>query len=461
VIGQTVKHYRVEESLGQGGMGVVYRARDTRLDRPVALKFLPAEFTADPDRKRRFFQEARAASAVTHPAIAQVYDVDEAEQGTFIVMEMVEGKTVRSLVKARELDLMGALEIASQVAGGLAKAHEAGIVHRDIKADNIMVTPDGHAKILDFGLAKLMDPPVEKASPTPDEVSAMETVARTQMGMVMGTLRYMSPEQARGQGVDHRSDIFSLGVVLYEMVTGQMPFQGATAVDTLHAIAFEETRPVSALRANLPPGLQRVITRCLRKRREDRYAEAKDLVGDLKAVQREVESGISTAVPLGVRLREQLASLADLLPGSYLPWLVLALLVALGVLFFQRSSEGTVPGLLTFAFFGLLVWRRVRNRRYRLLRKFTKKAAKLPEVALIAAAGTKVTVVADKALAKTYVRANALIDQINASMFWGEPFQLAVRDDLTSEERRALLTGPGVVYVREDALDDEARGASA
>jgi hypothetical protein len=289
----------------------------------------------------------------------------------------------------------------------------------------------------------------------------METLARTQMGMVMGTLRYMSPEQARGQGVDHRSDIFSLGVVLYEMVTGQMPFQGATAIDTLHAIAFEETRPVSALRANLPPGLQRVITRCLRKRREDRYADAKDLVGDLKAVQREVESGISTAVPLGVRLREQLASLADLLPGAWLPWLVLALLVALAVLFFQRSSEGTVPGLLTFAFFGLLVWRRVRNRRYRLLRKFTKKAAKLPEVALIAAAGTRVTLVADKALAKTYVRANALIDQINASMFWGEPFQLAVRDDLTPEERRALLTGPGVVYVREDALDHEARGASA
>ena len=159
MLGRTVKHYRIEETLGKGGMGVVYRARDVRLDRPVALKFLPAEFTRDEERKRRFFQEARAACAVNHPAIAQVYDVDEDEGAAFIVMELVAGKTVRKLLENRELDLLGALEIGIQVASGLARAHEAGIVHRDIKAENIMVTPDGHAKILDFGLAKLLDPP--------------------------------------------------------------------------------------------------------------------------------------------------------------------------------------------------------------------------------------------------------------------------------------------------------------
>ncbi len=254
MIERTIRHYEVEEPLGKGGMGVVYRAKDTRLGRPVALKLLPAEFTRDPDRKARFIQEARAAAAVNHPAIAQIYDVDEDESGVFIAMELVPGKTVKALIQGRELDLLGALEVGLQVAGGLHKAHEAGIVHRDIKPENVIVTPDGHAKILDFGLAKLMEP----QSGSPDEISHMETLAKTQAGMVLGTLRYMSPEQARGQVVDHRSDIFYFGVLLYEMVTGQLPFSGSTPLDTLHAIAFEETRPVSQLRANLPPSLQRV-----------------------------------------------------------------------------------------------------------------------------------------------------------------------------------------------------------
>ena len=449
MIGQAIKHYQVEELLGQGGMGVVYRARDTRLGRPVALKVLPPEFTRDQDRKGRFLQEARAAAAVTHPAIAQVYDVDEGPEGLFIAMELVEGKTVKALIQGRELDLLGALEIATQVGGGLQKAHEAGVVHRDIKPENIVVTPDGHAKILDFGLAKLLEPTAPQA---PEGISHMETLAKTQAGFVLGTLRYMSPEQARGQAVDHRSDIFSLGVVLYEMVTGQLPFSGTTALDTLHAIAFEETRPMTALRPNLPPSLQRVVTRCLRKRPQDRYPDAKELVGDLKTIQREVESGISSKAPLGARLQEQWASLRDRTLGE---WLLpgLALVIALAVLlsvFFRPAVENVVPGLIFPAIAALLVWRRFRNRRLRLARRFVAKVRKMAEVRLVALDGMRFTVVADRAQAKTYVRANALLDGVNSSMFFGDPFTLVIREGVSPEEEKALLSGPGVLYVRED-----------
>jgi serine/threonine protein kinase len=212
VIGRTVKHYEIESEIGRGGMGVVYRARDTRLNRVVALKCLPPELSRDDDRKGRFVREARAACAVNHPAIAQIFDVDETEDGLFIVMELVEGRTVRDLLRGQELDVLGALEIAMQVASGLAKAHAGGVIHRDIKADNIIVTPDGHAKILDFGLAKLVD-----SGPTNTDgataLSQMETAVRTRVGVVVGTLQYMSPEQARGHAVDPRSDVFSLGVV--------------------------------------------------------------------------------------------------------------------------------------------------------------------------------------------------------------------------------------------------------
>jgi len=449
MIGQAVKHYQVEELLGQGGMGVVYRARDTRLGRPVALKVLPPEFSRDQDRKGRFLQEARAAAAVTHPSIAQVYDVDEGPEGLFIAMELVEGKTVKALIQGRELDLLGALEIATQVGGGLQKAHEAGVVHRDIKPENIVVTPDGHAKILDFGLAKLLEPTAPQA---PEGISHMETLAKTQAGFVLGTLRYMSPEQARGQAVDHRSDIFSLGIVLYEMVTGQLPFSGTTALDTLNAIAFEETRPMTALRPNLPPSLQRVVTRCLRKRPQDRYPDAKELVGDLKTIQREVESGISSKAPLGARLQEQWASLRDRTLGE---WLLpgLALVIALAVLlsvFFRPAVENVVPGLIFPAIAALLVWRRFRNRRLRLARRFVAKVRKMAEVRLVALDGMRFTVVADRAQAKTYVRANALLDGVNSSMFFGDPFTLVIREDVSPEEEKTLLSGPGVLYVRED-----------
>jgi len=446
---RAVKHYEVEELLGKGGMGVVYRAKDTRLGRPVALKVLPPELTRDEERKARFLQEARTASAVNHPAIAQIYDVDEGEDGLFIAMELVEGKTVKALIQGRELDVLGALEIASQVASGLQKAHEAGIVHRDIKPENLVVTPDGHAKILDFGLAKLLEPPKQAGA---DGISHMETLAKTQAGFVLGTLRYMSPEQARGQAVDSRSDIFSLGIVLYEMITGQLPFAGASALDTLHAIAFEETRPMTALRPNLPPSLQRVVTRCLRKRAADRYPEAKELVSDLKTVQREVESGISSRVSLAARLQERLRLLKERSLGEWLlPAAILLVVLAVLVGVASGSGGGLGPGLVFSAASALFFWRRIRNRRTRLARRLVGKLRKIAEVRLIALDGMRVTVIADNAQARTYVRANAALDAVNSSMFFGDPFTMSVRDALGAAEERALLESPGVLYVREPA----------
>ncbi len=450
MVAQTVKHYEVQDPLGRGGMGVVYRGRDSRLGRAVALKFLSEEVVRDPDRRARFMREARAACAVNHPAIAQVYDVDEADGQVFMAMELVEGKTVRALIKGRELDVLGAIEIAAQVAGGLGKAHEAGIVHRDIKPENVIVTPDGHAKILDFGLAKLLD--TTGGAGSVDEVSHMETVSRTQAGVVLGTLRYMSPEQARGQAVDHRSDLFSLGVMLYEMVTGQPPFAGQTPLDTLHAIAYEETRPVSTVRANLPPSLQRVVTRCLRKRAADRYPDARELIGELRTVQREVESGVTSKVSLGERLAEQLRGLRDIAPSQWILLGGVALAgIAFAVLFLARSGSDVIPGLIFPALVGLYIWRRIRNRRYRFVKGFVAKVRKMPEVRLVAIDGMRISVIADRAEARTYVRVNALVDAINASMFFGDPFAVAVRDGVAPEEEKALLSGPGVVYVREDA----------
>jgi tRNA A-37 threonylcarbamoyl transferase component Bud32 len=455
MIGSTLNQYEVEEVLGRGGMGVVYRARDTRLNRPVALKVLSAELTAEEDRRRRFLQEARTAGAINHPAVAQIYDVDEADGVTFIAMEFVEGKTIRELVMGRELDILGAVEIGIQAGEGLAKAHEMGIVHRDIKADNIMVTRDGHAKILDFGLAKLLDPAVGSAgeSGSQGRASLMETIARTQDGVVLGTVAYMSPEQARGQKVDHRSDIFSLGIVLYEMVTGQLPFTGDSPLDTMHAIAFEETRPVTTLRANLPPSLQRVASRCLRKRPEDRYDSARALVQDLKGVQQEIESGISVKTPLAERFREGLRSLREMAPAEWV-WPVLGASALVVMLILAFSGWDTQFWTLVFlGFVGLLIYRRIRNRRYRLIKRFTAKVRKMSEVRLIVFQGNESTVVVDRAMAKTYVRINALMDKVNSKRFFGDPFTVAVRDGVSVEEVRSLLAGPGVSYVRDDVLD--------
>ena len=455
MIGQTLKHYKIEETLGKGGMGVVFRARDTRLNRAVALKVLPPELTNDSDRRRRFLQEARTAGSLSHPAIAQIYDVGETDQVAFIAMELVEGKTVRQLVVDRELDVEGAVEIALQAAGGLAKAHEQGIVHRDIKSDNIMVTRDGHAKILDFGLAKLTDLTGPHDESDQQRRSVMETLAMTQDGMVLGTMAYMSPEQARGQRLDHRSDIFSFGIVLYEMVTGQLPFTGASPLDTLHAIAFDETRPVTTVRSNLPPGLHRVISRCLRKRTEDRYQSASHLVDDLKRLQQEIEGGVSARVPLRERLQEGIRSLKDLTPAEWF-WPAAGIAVATLVLvlaFYWWESWLPVAAVVLPA--GVLCYRRLRNRRHRLMKRFAAKVRKMKEVRVILFHENQVTVLVDKAMARTYVRVNALMEAVNRKQYFGDPYTVVVRDGVAPAEEREALATPGVLYVRRDILGEE------
>jgi serine/threonine protein kinase len=447
MIGKRLKQYEVESQLGQGGMGVVYRARDTRLDRPVALKVLMSELTGDPERQQRFLREARAAAAVTHPAIAQIYDVDEADGITFIAMELVEGQTVRKLIEGRDLDLQSAVDIALQVSEGLARAHEAGIVHRDIKSDNIMVTRDGHAKILDFGLAKLLDP--EPGSV--DQDSARETLTKTRAGVVLGTISYMSPEQARGRAVDPRSDIFSLGIVLYEMVTGELPFHGASALDTLHAIAYEEIRPVTVVRKNLPGDVHRVVSRCLRKRPEDRYPSSESLAADLKILKRDIESGIQPRRISGTGMQSAAEWLRSSLPQAWAGVLLgVATLVVVGYLFYQPDAIGA---FISIALVSLVVFRLVRNRRRRLARGFVSRISKIKDVIAVRVADDLITVIVGEAKAKVFVRVNTLLEDMNNKHFLGEPFRAEVRDDLSHEDLQRILRSPGIAYVRKDILD--------
>jgi tRNA A-37 threonylcarbamoyl transferase component Bud32 len=444
VIGQTIRNYVIEEKLGQGGMGVVYRARDVKLGRPVALKVLPPELVRDPERRRRFLQEARAAAAVNHPAIAPIYEVEEDGDLTVIVMEYVDGSTLRALVARGELDLAGALEVATQVAEALARAHDAGVVHRDIKSDNIMVTRDGHPKILDFGLAKLLDAsgPVDAQG-----TSQAETMARTHAGMIMGTVSYMSPEQARGLPADRRSDVFSFGVVLYEMVTGSLPFTGASALDTLHAIAYAPTQPVTTLRAGLPYALQKVIDRCLEKSPDQRYQDLRDAAAELRTVKRAVESGVSGGMPLAERVRWWARGLS----GRGLAWAGVAggLLAILVVLTFS-SRRVDFGGLLFVLVIGALLFRRFRNRGVREMRRFVKKAAVMKEVRLVSFAEGQFTVVAEAPTAKTYLRLNALLTTANQRLFHGKPMTMVVREDVGPDELRALLQRAGVQYIRDD-----------
>ncbi|HET6851173.1 MAG TPA: protein kinase, partial [Pyrinomonadaceae bacterium] len=282
--GQTIASYEVLSFISRGGMGEVYLAEDKRLGRKVALKLLPSSFTTDDDRLRRFEQEARAASALNHPNIITIYEIRQAAGSHVIATEYVEGETLRFRLSRSGLALAESLNVAIQVADALSAAHKAGIIHRDIKPENIMLRPDGYVKVLDFGLAKLS----EQASPAV-AAEAPTIQVRTGSGIVIGTAGYMSPEQARGLGVDNRSDIFSLGAVIYEMVARRKPFEGDTPSDTLASILKTEPPPLSRVAPGVPPELSRIVTKALRKDREERYQVVKDLWLDLKALKQELE----------------------------------------------------------------------------------------------------------------------------------------------------------------------------
>src|SRR5580765_4188598 len=285
MIGKTISHYRILEKLGEGGMGVVYKARDTHLDRLVALKVLPPEKVADPERKRRFVQEAKAASALNHPNIITIHDIASENDIDFIVMEYVQGKTLDQLIPRKGLRLNETLRFAVQMADALAKAHSAGIIHRDLKPTNVMVTDDGLVKVLDFGLAKLTE--VSNS----EEASTRTLRHETDEGTIVGTVSYMSPEQAEGKKVDARSDIFSFGSVLYEMVTGRRAFHGDSKLSTLSAILKEDPNPVSSIVPDVPRDLEKIISRCLRKDAERRFQTMADLRVALEELKEESESG--------------------------------------------------------------------------------------------------------------------------------------------------------------------------
>jgi DNA helicase-2/ATP-dependent DNA helicase PcrA len=296
----TIAHYRIMELLGAGGMGAVYKAYDEKLHRVVALKLLSPEYISQEDRRRRFLQEARAASILNHPHILTVYEVGEDDGLPYMATEYIEGETLRQKIAARALQLSETLEIALQISEGLAKAHEAGIIHRDLKPENLMIRRDGYAKILDFGLAKL----VARRSRSLATDSTQKTLTRfkTQSGTLMGTVNYMSPEQLLGRRVDLRCDIFSFGIVLCEMLTGTRPFAGENQIDTMHAILHEEPRLRDAIKSQLPPDLQRILARALATAPKDRYQTITEVAAELRAFKREQELGQSVPTQTKTRL---------------------------------------------------------------------------------------------------------------------------------------------------------------
>ncbi|HYT49829.1 MAG TPA: protein kinase, partial [Pyrinomonadaceae bacterium] len=285
--GVTLSHYHIVSKIGAGGMGEVYLAQDTKLDRKVALKILPADVAAHADRMKRFVQEAKAASALNHPNILTIYEIDQTDSGHFIATEFIDGETLRERESKGSLRLAESLEIATQIASALAAAHAAGIVHRDVKPENVMIRRDGIVKVLDFGLAKLTDrastEPIDNEAPTRANI-------KTDPGVVMGTAVYMSPEQARGLTLDARTDIFSLGVVLYEMVAGRLPFEGSNRNEIMASVLSDkEPQPLTRYSSEAPDELGRIVLKALRKNRDERYQTIKDMLLDLKSLQQELE----------------------------------------------------------------------------------------------------------------------------------------------------------------------------
>jgi tRNA A-37 threonylcarbamoyl transferase component Bud32/tetratricopeptide (TPR) repeat protein len=316
MIGQTISHYRILEKLGEGGMGIVYKAEDTKLKRTVALKFLPREALASQEAKARLMHEAQAAAALDHPGICTVHEIDDAEGQTFIAMAHIEGQSLRERIASRPLALTDALDIAIQTAEGLHHAHEKGIVHRDIKPSNVMLSSGGQVKIMDFGLAR-----------------SAEQTQLTQAGATLGTVAYMSPEQARGESVDHRADIWAFGVMLYEMVVGQLPFKGEHEQAVLYSVLNEESEPMTGLRSGVPLELERIVTKAMAKTPKERYQHMDEMLVDLRTLRKRLRGEAATP-PTG-----SLALDAATRVKTRRPWIIaglFAVAVAVGVVVLTR-----------------------------------------------------------------------------------------------------------------------------
>ena len=333
--GSRLGPYEILSSLGAGGMGEVFRARDPRLGRDVAIKILPGSFSSDPDRLKRFEQEARAAGVLNHPNVTAVYDVGTHDGAPYVVQELLEGETLRTRLSGGALPVRKAIEQAIQIAHGLAAAHEKGIVHRDLKPENLFVTRDGRVKILDFGLAKL----TQAESPIGQQTNLPTATAGTEPGIVMGTLGYMSPEQVKGRPADQRSDIFAFGAILYEMLSGSRAFHRDSAAETISAILREEPPDLSSTNKSIQPGLERIVGHCLEKSPEERFQSARDLAFDLEALSGSGQSGVAAeGSPTAAGARERRRFLSAGVAAA-----VLASLVSLAVGFFAGKGRGAAP----------------------------------------------------------------------------------------------------------------------
>jgi serine/threonine-protein kinase len=363
--GTKLGRYEIRSKIGEGGMGEVYLAEDTRLHRNIAMKILPADLASDGDRMRRFELEATTAASLNHPNIAHIYEIGESDGVNFIAMEFIDGQTLREKIHRERTELRKLLRYLQQVAEGLAKAHAAGIVHRDLKPDNVMITRDGYAKILDFGLAKLTEhsrpPAVETDAPTAVIQRPLSTP-----GMVMGTVGYMSPEQAQGRVIDHRSDIFSFGCLLYEVATGQRAFEGESSIDTLHKIVHSPTTLVKDVNPSAPADLTRIVRRCLAKDPDERYQSIREAAIELRELRRELEGAAeleTTAPPSSVGSTVSTEPVADVTasgaqlstaPASSAEYLITGIRQ-------HKLAAAIVLAVLVLAGVGLSVYLRARN----------------------------------------------------------------------------------------------------